>query len=581
MQGGTLNLDGVLTLNIAGDIIIDGTITAKPVGKAANGTPGADGADGPNNQPTGLNAGRGGILGQSGFGAGPTEGITPRFDLISQGTVIIRGSIELNPKYDGGNGGRGGHGGHGGSGLSSDGPAVGGFGGQAGGGGNGGHGFLNPPTLRITAQQIELRAGCRISVENFSTGGEGGDGGRAGNGGAGGHNTSSFGRGSPGGGGGPGGPGGDGGLGGTGGNVWLTADRISLGGQISVKGGNGGDGGAAGMPGNGGNGGNAAGNTSGGRGGDSGNAVQTALRGGDGGPGGNGGTIYVRADELLVGFVPDLSPGEGGRGGEGFAAGIAKGGQGGAGSPPGDSGFDSGSIELGDQGPDGQPGRMFLYVGWNTVPFDPYWQLDGAIDCGGPFTHTDPDSITRTGFTLCGGNCLSHLVNTDFDDPLVLAFDYRWLSTTGTLEFHLADQLIHSVGAPGNLSEHFTPARIVLTDPSLRSPVFQSLQMCVEPAGSALVQLANLSLRAEPGAGTPPPVITVGRTTTGSTVEFTWTSASDQRYQLQRRDSLSTGSWTDLGSPIDGTGSTLHTSAPVNLTDSGAFYRLVVLPAAQ
>lgn len=68
----------------------------------------------------------------AGTAPGWTFGGAPRLTLRAGGTVLINGTIRLEPAFDGGDGGRGGHGGNGGSGLTSAPGAQGGGGSQGG-----------------------------------------------------------------------------------------------------------------------------------------------------------------------------------------------------------------------------------------------------------------------------------------------------------------------------------------------------------------------------------------------------------------------------------------------------------------
>ena len=88
----------------------------------AEGDPGEDGVDGLDNQPTGLNSATGGTLGKRGHDWVISGSL---LTIKSQGSVIINGAVNLNPKLDGGTGGKGGDAGNGGSGAPD---AVGGFG---------------------------------------------------------------------------------------------------------------------------------------------------------------------------------------------------------------------------------------------------------------------------------------------------------------------------------------------------------------------------------------------------------------------------------------------------------------------
>lgn len=132
-SGGTLDLQGDMTLVVEGDIIIHGTISRTPKDKAPAGNDGMDGAAGLDNQPTGQNVGLSGQF--PGTAPGWTTRAAPRLTLRAGGNVLITGTIRLEPAYDGGDGGRGGHGGRGGSGISA-GPGAQGGGGDAGPGDN-------------------------------------------------------------------------------------------------------------------------------------------------------------------------------------------------------------------------------------------------------------------------------------------------------------------------------------------------------------------------------------------------------------------------------------------------------------
>lgn len=130
--GGTLELMGQTTLAVEGEMVIDGTISSTPSGKAPKGRDGMDGANGADDQPTGKNVGLSGEF--PGTAPGWTEvDRVPRLTLRAGGNVAINGIIRLEPALDGGDGGRGGNGGHGGSGIS---PEPGKHTGALGGGGS-------------------------------------------------------------------------------------------------------------------------------------------------------------------------------------------------------------------------------------------------------------------------------------------------------------------------------------------------------------------------------------------------------------------------------------------------------------
>ena len=75
------------------------------------------------------------------------------------------------------------------------------------------------------------------------------------------------------------------------------------------------------------------------------------------------------------------------------------------------------------------------------------------------------------------------------------------------------------------------------------------------------------------------PVVSVGRGSTGTTVEFSWDTVAGQTYQLQTRASPAAGAWSDLGPTIPGTGSRATTSAGLNFSELEAFFRVEVLPS--
>jgi hypothetical protein len=170
-------------------------------------------------------------------------------------------------------------------------------------------------------------------------------------------------------------------------------------------------------------------------------------------------------------------------------------------------------------------------------------------------------------------------VNTDSEFPFELRFEYRWLSTVGTLEFYLADRLVHRLDAPAVLSGDFQQASVILSDPTLRSQSLQRLEVCVTPEGPAEVQLANLVFRTAPEANIPSPVVSIRFFSGESKVELNWTSVVGQKYQLQVRASLTQGAWSDLGPPLSGTGSTLTPSPIIAVGQAQAFYRVLVSPA--
>jgi hypothetical protein len=64
----------------------------------------------------------------------------------------------------------------------------------------------------------------------------------------------------------------------------------------------------------------------------------------------------------------------------------------------------------------------------------------------------------------------------------------------------------------------------------------------------------------------------------GSEVELFWNSATNRLYQVQRCASLSTGTWTDSGSPLVGVGTTLQARQTLIPSESQAFFRVLEYP---
>lgn len=61
-----------------------------------------------------------------------------------------------------------------------------------------------------------------------------------------------------------------------------------------------------------------------------------------------------------------------------------------------------------------------------------------------------------------------------------------------------------------------------------------------------------------------------------SPLRLCWESKTNRAYQIQYRTTLTTNSWTDLDSPIDGTGSTICSTQ--SITEPQRFFRVVTLP---
>lgn len=570
-SGGTLELLGQMTLNVTGDILIAGSITRHPKHKPDPARPGTDGRDGPSNTPTGLNAGTGGILGDR--GADGAIGVAPRLSIRSQGQVVVSGSIDLRTQLDGGDGGQGGRGGHGGSGQA--GGAGGGFGGQAGEGGSGGR-ALGGSYFEIRARRIVLEPTAEILLDAEGRGGQGAHGGDGGNGGAGGDGDNSGG--GPGGGGGPAGPGGNGGEGHAGGTLYLIADSVLLDGNISLRGSPGGDGGDCGRPGNGGNAGDGdsfpGGFFPGGRGGDAGNINGSGPTGGDGGNGGRGGDVFIQArNEFRAWTQPLLTGGDGGKPGAGRLVAIAHGGDGGAGDPPGDPGFNSGRLLEGRPGNRGQDGTTHLWTGFSPGPF---WSGGSGFGCTTNFLDRDLAGVERQGVALCANECLASSVLVGPQAPIELRLEHRWLTSGGALVVRLGDRPVLRIPGPASISSEFQTVREILTDPSLRSASFQRLEVCLESDGGR-VQVANLVMRSAPEIEVLD-LQTSGPPAPGGPIRFTWTGRAGQTYELQQRRSLTSGEWQTVGAPHAGTGAELTADLIPAAGDATSFVRVIATP---
>lgn len=571
-DGGTLEILGDMTLTVAGDITIAGRIFANPKGKPNAAPPGKSGEKGPDNQPSGLNAGTSGVLGDS--GTNWTFGGVPDLELRSGGAVTISGSIEMLPEFSGGDGGQGGHGGGGGSGAPGqpgDG-SPGGFAGQAGQGGLGGHAGLPGSTLRIQGDTVVITPSGKIILDNRGIGGKGAPGGNGGNGGRGGDGT---GHGGFGGGGGPAGGGGDGGIGGNGGILYLAGRTVRIDGQLSLKGSKGGDGGLTGLPGTGADGGNAGTDSGlrGGRGGDAGNVNGSGPRGGRGGRGGSGGALYLRANEGLVfSSDPDVSGGEGGSGGAGRAAAVSKGGKGGSGNVPGGAGLDSGKLDGGTAGEPGSDGTLNIWTGF--IP-GPYWDISPPTACTTIFSDTNDPPAIYQGLRLCGGVCVSSFVNSGSEPrPLELSFSYRWVTPPGTLSFTLGGRLLHEIPAPATESGEFQSVNLRFDDPALNN-FFQQLSICLSPEGPAQVEIANFVFRLGAASDPPPPSLSTSRTSSDA-FSITWNGVQGYQYQVQSRSSVIQGGWTNVDNPLPGAGAPLSVSVPLSPGTGPHFYRVAV-----
>jgi hypothetical protein len=222
----------------------------------------------------------------------------------------------------------------------------------------------------------------------------------------------------------------------------------------------------------------------------------------------------------------------------------------------------------GADGVDGQEGRVLFVIAGVE------WEVGEPLGCIEPFIE-EVGETTLQGVQLCGGNCLSRSVLTTVDTSYELSFDYRWLTTVGTLQARVGGQLMISRQAPASVSGQFEFARVLVTDPSIINGFFQELELCLVPAGPAMVQVANVIFRPAPSTNESPE-ITVRAVSGQTSVGFSWSSLSGKSYQLQMRSSLTGGSWTNLGPLLNGTGGALTTTAPIVAGQPEGYFRVVI-----
>ena len=72
------------------------------------------------------------------------------------------------------------------------------------------------------------------------------------------------------------------------------------------------------------------------------------------------------------------------------------------------------------------------------------------------------------------------------------------------------------------------------------------------------------------------PVIQIAQQS-GTSLAFTWSTIANQIYQIQSTASLAPANWTNLGSTITASNSTMTISEPIG-AKSQQFYRVVLLP---
>lgn len=522
--GATLQLIGDVTLNVNGNVLINGNIDGSLIGSAA-----PNGAEGEDGQPTTF-AGESGREGEQGNSGHPNSARGIDLTINSAGSVSINGGINLGISgYDGGEGGSGGGGSDGADGASgqtlrlvsgSGGNA--GFGGNGNAGGAGGNGGTPGSLIINAANQIFLANTGSLDLSNDSKGGTGGDGGDAGGGGNGGNaifNTA--GNGGNGGGGGAAGTGANGGMGGNGGSVFLFAPIVTLQGNLSLTGGEGGEGGKAGQAGDGGDGGQwggltgtTAGNPVGGAGGGGG----PGGLGGTGGIGGAGGNLYAIATTISDSANDNFSGGNGGHAGAG-----SPGGQGGAGGTNG--GPDGPGGPGGHDGATGLNGNMgtnvfsltntsnFVLTNGNFTNGTFGWRQSG--DGTANVINVNLDGFANalqvtTGAT--GPFAVAQPINTDINGTLGIGFYYLWTTTNGTLVVSLGGQQIGSLNAPATLPTDFTYEYIFLQSNlslALNQGMADLTLQLLDPPTPAQIEVTDFALTPAPA---PEPVssITLG-----------------------------------------------------------------------
>jgi hypothetical protein len=127
--------------------------------------------------------------------------------------------------------------------------------------------------------------------------------------------------------------------------------------------------------------------------------------------------------------------------------------------------------------------------------------------------------------------------------------------------------LLNGVPIPGQ-----TKTNLVITDVTTNNLGDYSLAIN-GPAGDIVSTNALLSLASGPPPGAPQ-IQSAKRS--GSSITFTFTSVSNQMYQIQVKSALAQSSWSSLGGPI--TATSTNTTAIDGLTNSERFYRVVLLP---
>ena len=593
--GGTVNVSGNVSLLVTSNVLINGQMVGGSTTAASPGLKGGDGADG---VVIGGVAGHGEPGEDGGNGANGVAD-APNVTIFAK-NMTVNGSILFNPQGTAGDGGDGGDAGKGADGLSPDSSGI--AGGTAGWGGPGGVGGNGGTALSATYLLINVGTGNfilgtngLISLDNMGNGGSGGKGGKGGAGGRGGNGVNG-GNGGEGGKGVPAGFGGTGGVGGGGGNLSIIAVGIDLEGRISLRGGDGGDGGDLGANSDGGDGGNGGPDPMGGiggrggNGGDAGAALFEENPGGVGGKGGFGGNLFVRVSSAFTNFATmDFSGGAGGRGGAGEPAEAAKGGAGGTGAggaPNGQNGLPSAEIPEGPSGSSANGSMIVDNLSWGTQASNGWQSFGHGIltfgftnnihtlilsSTNGPFSIAGQLSDPRFQFDPVAGQPI-----VEVGEPLQLQFAYQWLSTSGSVDVLIGNQVVLHLDAPPVLSNGFTQVSLVLTGLPAEAGDELSLTFQLNTAGPDQFQLGSPILQALPQV----PALSIGPSHANpSALSLSWFGNTNENYQVQSRTSLGSGTWTNLGSVILGQGAASTLALPVAPGDPTRFFRLMMTPA--
>jgi autotransporter-associated beta strand protein len=103
----------------------------------------------------------------------------------------------------------------------------------------------------------------------------------------------------------------------------------------------------------------------------------------------------------------------------------------------------------------------------------------------------------------------------------------------------------------------------------------------VSVTGSGLVSGSTASIQVSGGnvdlVVVPAPPVIQTATQSGSSFSFTWSTISNQTYQIQGTASLAPANWTNIGGTNSATNFTVTTSEPIG-ANSQQFYRIVLLP---